>query len=168
MAWGRGYSYLTCRKAEKGQVHLHLISLCESHIWNIKGSVGYRVVSHQAQRSRLKQPHSHLLVFDTEGIKTRWWEDLGMRLLYSWELSREKTFVDFKVLWLFAKVFSVKFGGVASFSGISEQSAKQKFTNLLNLFPAKVFRYIVCWDTLSSLTYSRANLTCHIYIHIHR
>ena len=137
MAWGRGYSYLTCRKAEKGQVHLHLISLCESHIWNIKGSVGYRVVSHQAQRSRLKQPHSHLLVFDTEGIKTRRWEGLGMRLLYSWELSREKTFVDFEVLWLVAKVFSVKFGGLASFSGISEQSTKV-FSAKIHQF-AKVF-----------------------------
>ena len=33
---------------------------------------------------------------------------------YSGELSRRKTFVNFAVLWLFAKVFSAKFGGVAS------------------------------------------------------
>ena len=34
---------------------------------------------------------------------------------YSGKLSREKTFANFTVLWLFAKVFSVKFGGMASF-----------------------------------------------------
>ena len=26
-------------------LHLHLISLCENHNWNIKGSVGYLVVA---------------------------------------------------------------------------------------------------------------------------
>ena len=36
-------------------------------------------------------------------------------ILYSGKISREKTFANFSVLWLFAKVFSVKFGGVASF-----------------------------------------------------
>ena len=34
---------------------------------------------------------------------------------YSGKCSREKTFTNFAVLWLFAKVFSAKFGGVASF-----------------------------------------------------
>ena len=34
-------------------------------------------------------------------------------LPYSGKLLREKTFVNFTVLWLFAKVFSAKFGGVA-------------------------------------------------------
>ena len=34
---------------------------------------------------------------------------------YSGKLSREKTFANFEVLWLFTKVFSLKFGGVASF-----------------------------------------------------
>ena len=38
----------------------------------------------------------------------------GLRLPYSRKLSREKTFADFTVLWLFAKVFSAKFGDVAS------------------------------------------------------
>ena len=46
---------------------------------------------------------------------------------YSGELSREKTFANFEVLWLFVKVFSVKFGGVASpgdtIGSTSEQSA---------------------------------------------
>ena len=38
-----------------------------------------------------------------------------VEVLYSGKLSREKTFTDFTVLWLFAKVFSAKFGGMASF-----------------------------------------------------
>ena len=46
---------------------------------------------------------------------------------YSRKLSREKTFADFAVLWLFAKVFSVKFGGVASF-GAAKASNPQKFS----------------------------------------
>ena len=35
-------------------------------------------------------------------------------ILYSGKLLREKTFANFTVLWLFAKVFSAKFGGMAS------------------------------------------------------
>ena len=61
---------------------------------------------------------------------------------YSWLLDvsqppwQQKTFkgenfCKFEVLWLFAKVFSVKFGGVASFCGTSKQSAK--------VFSAKIF-----------------------------
>ena len=39
----------------------------------------------------------------------------------SGKLPREKIFVNFAVLWLFAKVFSVKFGGMASF-GVAQAS----------------------------------------------
>jgi len=43
--------------------------------------------------------------------------DLYMNTVpYSGKLSREKTFANFTVLWLYAKVFSTKFGGVASFA----------------------------------------------------
>ena len=56
------------------------------------------------------------------------------------KLLREKTFANFKVLWLFAKVFSVRFGGVVSFGGTiggaSEQSAKILFSTNLRKFPA--------------------------------
>ena len=34
---------------------------------------------------------------------------------YSGKLSREKTVANLAVLWLFVKVFSAKFGGMASF-----------------------------------------------------
>ena len=48
-------------------------------------------------------------------------------LLYSGKLFREKTFVNFAVLWLFVKVFSAKFWGVASF-GAAKVSNLQKFS----------------------------------------
>ena len=47
-------------------------------------------------------------------------------LLYSGKLSREKTFA---VLWLFVKVFSAKFGGVASF-GAPKASNPQNFSSI--------------------------------------
>ena len=43
------------------------------------------------------------------------------RIPYSEKVSREKTLANFKVLWLFVKVFSTKFGGVVSFGSTSEQ-----------------------------------------------
>ena len=42
----------------------------------------------------------------------------------SGKLSREKTYANFEVLWLFVIVFGTKFGGVASFGGTSKQSVK--------------------------------------------
>ena len=47
------------------------------------------------------------------------------------ETSREKTFTNFEVLWLFVKVFCVRFGGMASFGGTSKQFAK--------VFSAKIY-----------------------------
>ena len=51
----------------------------------------------------------------------------GYGLPYSGKLSREKTFANFVVLWLFATVFSVKFGSVASF-GAAKASNLRKFS----------------------------------------
>ena len=42
-------------------------------------------------------------------------EARGRGIPYSRKLSREKTFANFVVLWLFVKVFSAKFGGMVSF-----------------------------------------------------
>ena len=59
--------------------------------------------------------------------------EVGMRLgylAYSGKLLREKTFANFGVL-LFAIDFSIKFGGVASFGGTSNQSTK--------VFSGKIF-----------------------------
>ena len=66
-------------------------------------------------------------------------------ILYSWKLSREKTFVNFMVLWLFTNVFSVKSEGGVLWHGTSEQSAKVFsakivfFTNLQKCFSLKSF-----------------------------
>ena len=57
-------------------------------------------------------------------------------LPYSRKLSRKKPFANFAVLWLFAKVFSAKFGGVASF-GAAKASNPRKFSS------SKFFRYTV-------------------------
>ena len=48
------------------------------------------------------------------------------------KLLRGETFVNFVVLWLFLKVFSAKFGGVASF-GAAQVSNPRKF------FPRKSY-----------------------------
>ena len=72
-----------------------------------------------------------------------------MHVPYSGKLSREKTFANFTVLWLYTKVFSVKFGAW-------RPSAQQKrairesflhenriFTNSRKFSPSKVSRYMV-------------------------
>ena len=71
-------------------------------------------------------------------------------LPYSGELSRKKTFANFAVLWVFAKVFSTKFGSVVSF-GAAKASNLQKFfsakitffTNLRKFFSSKVTCYMI-------------------------
>ena len=47
-------------------------------------------------------------------------------ILYNRKLSREKTFANFTILWLFVKVFVTKFGGVMSF-GMAQASSPQEF-----------------------------------------
>ena len=69
---------------------------------------------------------------------------------YIGKLSREKIFVDFAVLWLFMKVFSAKFGGVAPLGCKSEQPAKVLFvkiiffTNLQKFSLSQVSCYTIC------------------------
>ena len=54
---------------------------------------------------------------------------LGVReeILYSGKLSREKTFTNFTVLWLFAKVFFTKFGDVASFGAVKVSNLQKSY-----------------------------------------
>ena len=72
-----------------------------------------------------------------------------VHVLCSGKLSREKTFVNFTVSWLYVKVFSAKFGAWHLWHGKSEQSAKVFsakivfFTNLRKCSPSKVSRYTV-------------------------
>ena len=51
--------------------------------------------------------------------------------MYSGKLSSEKTFANFEVLWVFAKIFYAKFGGVMSFGGTSKQSVNVFSTKIL-------------------------------------
>ena len=68
---------------------------------------------------------------------------------YSGKLSREKTFANFAVLWLYAKVFSVKFGvwyPLALQKRAIRESFLRKnriFTNSRKFSPLKVSRYTV-------------------------
>ena len=69
-----------------------------------------------------------------------WFVDLSIP--YRGKLSREKTFANFAVLWLFAKVFAVKFGGMVSL-GVAKAS------NLPRKFPAIQLCYVaVCRLTI--------------------
>ena len=52
---------------------------------------------------------------------------LSICILYSGKLSREKSFMNFEVLWLFAKIFSTKFQGVVSFGGSSKHAIYKCF-----------------------------------------
>ena len=61
------------------------------------------------------------------------------RIPYSGKLLREKTLANFKVLWLFMKDFSIKFGGVVSFGSTSEQSTSLLCENRIFHQFAKVF-----------------------------
>ena len=73
-------------------------------------------------------------------------------LLYSGKLVRENTFVSFAVLWLLVKVFSTKFGGMASI-GAAKGSNPQMFcpqksliheSFLLRKFPAIRYEGPIC------------------------
>ena len=70
---------------------------------------------------------------------------------YSRKLSREKTFANFVVLWLFAKVFFTKFGGMASV-GVAKASNPQKFslrkpyfTKFMKVFSLEIFSLHGMW-----------------------
>ena len=83
-------------------------------------------------------------------------------LPYSGKLSRGKTCKNFVVLWLFAKVFSVKFGGVVSLvqqkrairkSFLCESHIFHQFAKVFSLesycgvsFPYHLVCYRVVWE----------------------
>ena len=84
----------------------------------------------------------------------------------------EKTFVSLTVLWLLAKLFSAKFGGMVSFDTAQVRNLRkfslQKnlmvfFTNSWKFSPLKVFHYMVCYNYMvcinwGSSYYSRNRL----------
>ena len=83
------------------------------------------------------------------------WHTIAWGIPYSRKLSREKTFANFTVMWLFAKVFSAKFGGAVSF-GLAKASNRENlfFTNSWKFSPSKVSR-----DTVLS------TMVCHVLFH---
>ena len=64
----------------------------------------------------------------------------------SGKLLREKTFADFRVLWLFAKVFSTKFGGTLSFGVVQVSNPRKSYFSPIceSFFPRKfpAIRYL--------------------------
>ena len=76
----------------------------------------------QAQSPRNSMAIKHMRKQCVPGVLPllRAWE-----LWYSGKLSREKTFANFAVLWIFVKVFSAKFGDVVSFGAAQ---ARRKFS----------------------------------------
>jgi len=73
----------------------------------------------------------------------------GLVVPYSGKLSREKTFANFAVLWLYAKVFSTKFGAWHPLAwqkwAIRESFLRENrlFTNSWKFSPSKVYSYTV-------------------------
>ena len=96
----------------------------------------------------------------------KWHSCDDKQILYSGKLLREKTFANFMVLWLFAKVFSAKFGGVVSFS-TARASSPQKFCLQKSYFspicekfsPSKVSHYTVHQHVLRwSVNFSKGKI----------
>ena len=79
---------------------------------------------------------------------------------YSGKLSREKTFVNFVVLWLYAKVFSVKFEAWHPLAlqkrAIRESILRENriFTNSQKFSPSKVSRYMIVPHLLERWLYN--------------
>ena len=96
-------------------------------------------------------PSWYLIAGYTFAVQLDVW--LPFPIPYSRKLSREKTFVNFKVLLLFTKVFSTKFEGVASFGSTSDQSTK--------FFPIR--ECFLLWNTVFS--WSLCIHCVQLYIH---
>ena len=63
---------------------------------------------------------------------------------YSGKLLREKSFANYAVLWLFAKVFSVKFWGVVSFGAAkASKSCFHQFTKVYSLKSFPLYSILV-------------------------
>ena len=82
-------------------------------------------------------------------------------LPYSGKLSREKTFANFAVLWLFTKVFFTKFGGIASF-GAAKASNPRKFS--LKFSRYTVSDVMLAW-ILQIVVFYNCEVGCHLLIY---
>lgn len=73
------------------------------------------------------------------------------------KLSRDKSFVNFEVFWLFLKVFFTKLGGMASFGGTSKE-----LTGIFSvkiIFSLKNFPLYGCKFTITALPFFAMTMT---------
>ena len=77
------------------------------------------------------------------------------------KLSREKSFVNFEVFWLFLKVFFTKFGGMVSFGGTSKQLTE--IFSVKIIFSLENFPLYGCKFTI--LCYDYDSLSCVNLVH---
>ena len=96
-----------------------------------------------------------------------------MYIPYSGKLSREKTFANFVVLWLYAKLFSAKFGAWRPLA-LQKQAIRKSFlrencifTNSRKFAPSKVSRYTVCYYLSSPLLPPMHTNKQHTHLSIH-
>ena len=77
------------------------------------------------------------------------------KLSYSGKLSREKTFANFVIMWLYVKVFSMKFGGVGFFC-TAKASNPQKFLSENCIF----YKFVKVFFLKSFPLYSIPSMYC--------
>ena len=105
-----------------------------------------------------------------QGLKERestvwihtWYHDTVIP--YGRKLSKEKTSTNFTVLWLFAKVFSPKFGGMASF-GTAKASNQQKFSSR-KLYFSSIRESFLSWKFPSIWYLRMTTALIHVRSHV--
>jgi len=142
----RDSGYLTVYWREKVDIHM-------LQSWMVLSHCGFWA-HHDVWSAAAKnfcQGGSHMSFTDTADIHV----SRKYHVSYSAKLLREKTFANFAVLWVFAKVFFVKFGGRHPLAwqkqGIRKSFSVKivLFTNLQKFSPSKVSRYTVWAPSLT-------------------
>ena len=75
---------------------------------------------------------------DVTSLKKKKKKSVGSVYRMAGYFSREKTFTNFTVLWLFAKIFSVKFWGVVPFGAAKARAICKSFLYENHIFHPKV------------------------------
>ena len=85
----------------------------------------------------------------------------GTYVPYSGKLSRERTFMNFAVVWLFVKAFSAKFGN-EMFFGTAKLSNPQKFSLRKFVF----HQFVKVFSLESFLLYSICRIKSNFMLHL--
>jgi len=103
------------------------------YLLRLSGEVCVAIIKYGPWATWLYQSHlwrlMHALLFK---LAVLLWKDYRIAGNFQGSLSREKTFANFTVLWLFSKIFSAKFGSVASFGAA-------KACNLRKISPRQLY-----------------------------